>query len=100
MRFFRKTAIGLSIVALTLPVAFVATFLLMPLWSAIESSTRIESVGHSGPADWCFIATWAASLGLAIGAAVVVRRSRTRASASAGETSSLANAARDSSPQH
>jgi hypothetical protein len=36
------------------PAAFVITFLLAPLWTWIESHYQIESIGHSGPADWCF----------------------------------------------
>ncbi len=36
------------------PVSFILTFLLMPLWSWVEARFGIESVGHSGPADWCF----------------------------------------------
>jgi hypothetical protein len=45
--------------ALSIPIALVATFLLMPLWSWIEERFGIESVGHSGPAEWCFAATYA-----------------------------------------
>jgi hypothetical protein len=37
------------------PAAAIATFLLYPLWSWIEATYGIESVGHSGPADWCFM---------------------------------------------
>ena len=37
-----------------MPVAIVVTILLYPLWSWIEASSGVESVGHSGPADWCF----------------------------------------------
>lgn len=32
------------------------TFLLWPLWSWIEAFTGVESLGHSGPATWCFVA--------------------------------------------
>ncbi len=39
---------------LCLPVSFVVTFLLSPLWSWIEATTGLESMGHSGPAGWCF----------------------------------------------
>jgi hypothetical protein len=40
------------------PSAFV-TILLLPVWSWVESRYGIESVGHSGPADWCFFVTYA-----------------------------------------
>ena len=33
------------------------TFLLWPLWPWVEAFTDIESMGHSGPADWCFAVT-------------------------------------------
>ena len=36
-----------------------ATLMLWPLWSWIEATFGIEAVGHSGPADWCFWATFA-----------------------------------------
>ena len=54
----RRTIKYLLLAALILlvlmPVAFAVTFLLYPFWSWIEASYGIESVGHSGPADWCF----------------------------------------------
>jgi hypothetical protein len=43
-----------GIVALDAPVAFVLTMMLLPLWSTIERRLGIESIGHSGPATWCF----------------------------------------------
>jgi hypothetical protein len=33
------------------------SFLLWPLWSWLEAFTGFESLGHSGPATWCFVAT-------------------------------------------
>jgi len=48
-----------GIVALSLPVTFYLTMVLMPLWSEIERRWGIESVGHSGPADWCFLTVFA-----------------------------------------
>ena len=50
---FLLLAVGLLIAAV--PVAAVVTLLLYPLWSWIEATFGIESVGHSGPADWCFM---------------------------------------------
>ena len=43
---------------LALPVAFVVTFLLGPFWDWFERVSGIESLGHSGPADWCFVAIY------------------------------------------
>lgn len=54
IRIWRTLAV-IGLVALVgVPVTFFATIALLPLWSAIESRYGIESVGHSGPADWCF----------------------------------------------
>lgn len=40
------------------------TFLLWPLWSWVEAFAGIESLGHSGPATWCFVVTTALLFGL------------------------------------
>ena len=56
---FRHLALALGIAAVCLPAAFLLTFLLLPLWSWIEATYKIESVGHSGPADWCFWVVYA-----------------------------------------
>ena len=45
-----------------MPAAFIVTLFLSPLWSWIEARYGIESVGHSGPADWCFVAVYAVFL--------------------------------------
>jgi hypothetical protein len=44
-----------GIVVLDLPVAFVLTMMLTPLWSTIERRWGIEALGHSGPATWCYV---------------------------------------------
>jgi hypothetical protein len=42
--------VGLTaVLALCAPAAFILTFLLSPLWSKIEATYGIESIGHSGP---------------------------------------------------
>jgi hypothetical protein len=38
----------------------------MPLWNWFENSHGIESVGHSGPADWCYLATFSVVVILAV----------------------------------
>jgi hypothetical protein len=52
----------------SLPVTFVFTYSLMPLWRILERDFGIESVGHSGPARWCFgvVYTTAVLVGLAL----------------------------------
>ena len=65
----RLTISLLVAVVAALPVSIVATIMLLPLWSWLEASTGIESVGHSGPADWCYAIVF---LILAAGAALIV----------------------------
>ncbi len=36
------------------PATAILTLALLPLWRVVETHWGIESVGHSGPADWCF----------------------------------------------
>ena len=57
MRFF---AIICGILLVCLPITFIVTFLLSPLWSWIEATYGIESIGHSGPSDWCFYVVYGA----------------------------------------
>ena len=54
----RLALIVLGVLIACLPIAFFATILLSPLWSWIEATYGIESIGHSGPSDWCFYAVY------------------------------------------
>ena len=56
--------------ALTIP----TTLLLLPLWSSLERSAGVEAVGHSGPAEWCYVLVFAALAGF--GALWLVSRIR------------------------
>jgi len=58
-----------------LPITFAATIALLPLWSMIERRYGIESVGHSGPADWCFWVVFGVYLSLAAIIAIGMNRS-------------------------
>ena len=53
-RYLRLALITVALLVVCLPIAFIGTFLLDPLWSWIEATYGIESIGHSGPSDWCF----------------------------------------------
>jgi len=44
----------LAIILIAAPLSAVITILLFPVWSWFEASVGIESVGHSGPAEWCY----------------------------------------------
>jgi hypothetical protein len=43
---------------LAVPAAIFVTFLLTPLWGWVEAQYGIESLGHSGPGTWCFVAVY------------------------------------------
>jgi hypothetical protein len=60
MRLIRPLIVVVMILMAVAPLAFVAAAVLSPLWAWIEASTGLESIGHSGPASWCYLATWAA----------------------------------------
>jgi hypothetical protein len=65
-----KLTTSVLLVGITvLPVALVATFLLLPFWRWIERVSGVESIGHSGPAAWCFVVTYGG-----ISAAVLLAR--------------------------
>ena len=42
-----------------IPLGLAVIFMLLPLCSLLEASHGIESVGHSGPAQWCYVAVYA-----------------------------------------
>jgi ABC-type antimicrobial peptide transport system permease subunit len=41
-------------VLLGFPIGFLGAFFTSPAWDWFERATGIESLGHSGPADWVF----------------------------------------------
>lgn len=47
-----------AIILISVPLSIFITLLLFSFWSWLESSTGIESLGHSGPAEWCFVVTF------------------------------------------
>jgi hypothetical protein len=48
------------------PVTVIATFLLNPLWSWIEARFGVEAIGHTAPAEWCFITIYGLLLFIAV----------------------------------
>jgi TRAP-type C4-dicarboxylate transport system permease small subunit len=60
----------IAIVVIAAPLSVLGTLLLLPFWRWVEAATGIESIGHSGPAGWCYLATF---LILAGGAALLLR---------------------------
>lgn len=64
-----------GLLLLGLPLAFILTLLLYPFWNWLEAVTGVESMGHSGPAGWCYVAVYSAMLlACFIGARVAIRR--------------------------
>jgi ABC-type dipeptide/oligopeptide/nickel transport system permease component len=54
----RHALMTLALLLASAPFAVVVTLVLFPLWTLLESTTGIESVGHSGPAEWCYVITF------------------------------------------
>jgi len=50
----RNTGTIILIFLISLPLAIFATIVLLPLWRWLEATFKIESIGHSGPAEWCY----------------------------------------------
>ena len=60
----------------SLPVSLVSTLILFPLWSWVEATFGIESVGHSGPAEWCYWLTFAVVSAVAVTTLLLRHRSK------------------------
>jgi hypothetical protein len=60
-----RPAIAAAVLLLCVPLAFIATLLLLPFWRWLEMTYGIESIGHSGPAQWCYLAAYAGLLAVA-----------------------------------
>jgi len=64
------------VLLISAPLGIVVTLLLLPLWRWIEASSGFESIGHAGPAEWCYLAVFTL---IALGSLLVlwiVRRRR------------------------
>jgi hypothetical protein len=55
---FTGALIGLGIALLAIPIAFIITILLVPFWSWVEAASGFEAIGHSGPAEWCYLVVY------------------------------------------
>ncbi len=70
-----RTAISLVIATLVAaPLSILLVVLMQPFWSWFEANTGVESVGHSGPAPWCYLLVFASTASLA--AAISLRSTR------------------------
>lgn len=50
-----KAIVHLVALVLAVLAGVLLTFFLWPFWDRFEQLTGIESLGHSGPADWCYV---------------------------------------------
>ncbi|HLA77256.1 MAG TPA: hypothetical protein VJU18_06735 [Vicinamibacteria bacterium] len=65
---------GVGVLVLCVPLSILFTLVLLPLWRWLERTYHIESVGHSGPAEWCFLTIYAASVAISVGAGWFTKR--------------------------
>ena len=56
-------AIILALSIVCIPLAFIITVLSNPFFLWFEKTLSIESVGHSGPAEWCYITVYLLLIG-------------------------------------
>ena len=55
MKLSSRSLLGiLAVLVIAMPLTLIVTFLLYPLWSWLDVIAGIESLGHSGPANWCY----------------------------------------------
>lgn len=51
----RVLFLGVGVALVSVPVGLILTFFLAPFWTWVEATVGIESIGHSGPAEWCYL---------------------------------------------
>ena len=56
----RHVAAAFAMLLASAPASILLTLLLLPFWRWLEQSQGVESVGHSGPAEWCYAAVFVA----------------------------------------
>jgi hypothetical protein len=89
-RVARRAAVLILNAVAAMPASVIATLASIPFWSFVERRFGIESVGHSGPADWCFevvYVVWMALTGIAWLA--LIRRAQGRRDAERSSSSAL-----------
>lgn len=69
-----KLVMLLLVLVISAPVALLGTLLLLPFWRWLEESSGLESIGHSGPASWCYVVVYVSSALAAVGVWRFVRR--------------------------
>lgn len=72
----RRAITFLILALLGVPLAVVLTLVSWQAWGWFEAATGIESLGHSGPASWCYVFVYAVLLGLLWAFALLAHRRR------------------------
>ena len=49
-----------------MPIAIITTILIHPFFRWFEETTGIETFGHSGPSDWCYLLVYLVFVGIAV----------------------------------
>jgi uncharacterized membrane protein YidH (DUF202 family) len=52
----RKLVLGALLTGVSLLLGVTLALVMTPLWRWLEAETGIESIGHSGPSTWCYLA--------------------------------------------
>ena len=60
MLLMRRLLVSAAILMVCLPASFFLSIEAYPFWSWVEERYGIEAVGHSGPAEWCYVAAFIA----------------------------------------
>ena len=68
----------LLIIIMAVPLSIVVTIVLSPFWSWLESSIGIESLGHSGPAEWCYLVIFLMLVAAITGTYLIYQRGKER----------------------
>lgn len=60
VRLLKIAAVVLGVALACVPLAFLLTVLCAPFWEWFEAASGIQSYGHHGPLEWCYLATFVA----------------------------------------
>jgi len=75
----RNLVLLVAVLLTSVPLSVVLTLFLLPFWRWLEATYGIESIGHSGPAEWCYVVTFLACLvTLGWGGILAARRRKKR----------------------
>ncbi len=78
MKLIRKASTSLFVLLAAVPLAIVAAFSLGSLWKWVEQTYGLEAYGHSGPAGWCYVASYFGCVALLVAMVRIVNITRRR----------------------